>query len=254
VRRVGGVAAVVGLLVAGCGNAGHSGPGSLRGSITVAAASSLTDAFTKIAAGFRERHPGAKVALDLDASSALALRIRHGAPADVFASADEVSMRRLVDEDLVRGTPTVFARNRLEIVVKKGNPSHVRTLADLARVGTVSLCVETAPCGTLAAEALRMAGVTIPEGRTTRAPNARAALTAVAPGDADAGIVYATDVLAARGSASGVPIPDAQNVLAVYPVASLKGSKHPALAKEFADYVSSPDAERTLRRLGFVAP
>jgi molybdate transport system substrate-binding protein len=243
------------LLASACGgNPASSGSSKIEGNIKVSAASSLTEAFTKIAADFRKQHPRAKVAFDFDASSALALRIQNGAPADAFASADQANMQKLVGDALVRGVPVVFARNRLEIVVRKGNPEHVRSLADLARLGTVSLCLEAAPCGRLATEALRKAGVAIPESRITRGENAKATITAVSPGDADAGIVYATDVKAAGSVVTGVTIPDPVNVIATYPIAVLKSSGNVAVAQAFAAYVTSPAGRRILSAFGFLAP
>ena len=134
----------------------------LSGTITVSAAASLTEAFTKMGADFEKANPGTTVTFNFAASSALVTQIQGGAPADVFASADGANMQKLVSGGQVTAEPTVFAANELTIVVKPGNPKQVKSLADLANLGTISLCADTVPCGKYAAQALTQAGVTIP--------------------------------------------------------------------------------------------
>ena len=259
------VALVVTLLVACGGSSSGSatatnpssgstpGTGMASGTLTVSAAASLTDPFKKIADAFRKANPGVTdVKLSFDSSSTLAKQILDGAPADVFASADEVNMTKLTDAHLVAGTPQVFARNRLAIVVKKGNPKGVRTLTDLATVDTVSLCGREVPCGKYADQVLQQAGVTIPTERITRGQNVKATLGAVADGDADAGIVYATDVTGERVEA--VAIPDAQNAIATYPIAVVSAAGNPAAAQAFTAFVLGPEAQTILRQAGFLPP
>ncbi len=147
------------------------------------------------------------MSLNFDSSSTLATQILEGAPADVFASADEESTARLTDENLIAGEPQVFARNELVIVTKPGNPEGISGLADLADAGVISLCGEQAPCGRYAAEALSNAGVRIDEASITRGQNVGATLTAVAEGDAVAGIVYVTDARSAGDAVEAVEIP-----------------------------------------------
>ena len=134
---------------------------AITGSITVSAASSLTGAFTTIGARFERANPGATVAFNFGSSGVLATQIQHGAPVDTFASADTTTMDTLKTAGLVAGTPQVFARNRLVIVTKSGNPKGVKALSDIATVGTVALCATTAPCGKYAAQVLANAGVSI---------------------------------------------------------------------------------------------
>lgn len=222
------------------------------GEITVSAASSLTEAFTTIGKQFEKKNKGTHVTFNFDASSALVLQIQGGAPVDVFASADEANMDKLVTSRQVTAKPADFAENKLEIAVKPGNPQKVRTLADLANVGIVSLCVPEVPCGKYADAALAAAGVTIPPDKITRGTNAKVTLTAVAPGDADAAIVYVTDVKAAGSSVTGVRIPNSQNQIAIYPIAPLANAANPTTAKAFAKYVASPAGQRILRKYGFL--
>ncbi|MEX2255049.1 MAG: molybdate ABC transporter substrate-binding protein [Acidimicrobiia bacterium] len=222
------------------------------GAITVAAASSLTGAFTEIGTRFEKKHRGTDVTFSFDASSALVLQVQSGAPVDVLASADEANMVQLVDGRQVTTKPVVFAQNELEIAVKPGNPEKVKTLADLAGIGVVALCAREVPCGKYADTALGDAGVDIPVDRVTRGQNATATLTAVSTGDADAAIGYVTDVEAAGSSVKGVKIPRSQNQLATYPIALLADAANPATAKAFAGYVVSPAGQKILAKYGFL--
>ena len=238
------------MIAAGAAACGGSGDGAPRGTITVAAASSLTEAFTEIGKDFEATHRGASVEFNFDASSALARQIDNGAPADVFASADEASMAKIVSG----GEPEFFASNRLEIATKPGNPNGIRGLDDLADTGTVALCAAEVPCGRLAADVLATAGVVIPENHITRAEKVKAVVTAVAEGDAEAGIAYVTDVIAAGDRLSGVEIPADQNSTAAYPIATLRGAQNATLAGAFVAYVLSDAGQTTLRSYGFGAP
>lgn len=227
--------------------------GMASGTLTVSAAASLTTPFKEIGEAFRRANPGVTdVRFSFDSSSTLAKQIQDGAPTDTFASADEANMKKLTDAELVAGTPQVFARNRLAIVVKKGNPKSVKTLADLATVGTVSLCGSDVPCGKYADQVLQQAGVSIPTERVTRGQNVKATLGAVADGDADAGVVYVTDVTGDEVEA--VAVPDAQNAIATYPIAVLSASSNPAASQAFVAFVLGPEAQAILRRAGFLPP
>lgn len=258
-KRVRWAAGLVVLGVAALGGTGMAA-GSARtgakpsGSITVSAAASLTDAFTKLGVEFEKQNPKTSVTFNFGSSSALVTQIQGGAPADVFASADLTNMDKLVSTGKVSTTPTAFARNNLQIAVKPGNPKNVASLASLKDVGVVSLCGATVPCGVYAANVLARAGVQIPEGNVTRAADAKATIGAVAQGDANAAIVYATDVKAAGSSVKGVVIPDDENTIAVYPIAPLAGSANPKVAKAFVEYVASPKGQKTLAKYGFLAP
>jgi molybdate transport system substrate-binding protein len=228
--------------------------GALEGTITVSAATSLTDAFTRIGDDFTADNPDAEVTFNFDSSSTLSAQILEGAPADAYAPADESNMAELTAEDLVAGAPAVFARNELVIITKPGNPEGITELADLADVGVVSLCGEDVPCGRYAAEALEAAGVEIPESDVTRGQNVGATLTAVAEGDAVAGIVYVTDALGAGDAVGTVPIPAEANVVAVYPIGVLAASEEADVAEAFMAHVLGADGQAVLEELGFLPP
>jgi len=224
------------------------------GAITVSAATSLTGAFTQIAEAFQEANPDAKVTFNFGSSSTLEAQIEQGAPADGFAPADEANMQKLQDKDLVSGTPEVFARNRLIIVTKPGNPMNVQSLADLANAGTIALCGVDVPCGKYAAEALQNAAVTIPESSITRGVDVAATLGSVTNGDANAAIVYVTDAKSAVSDVATVEIPTEQNVIATYPIAGLKASGEQDTVQAFIEFVLSAEGQSTLRSFGFLPP
>jgi len=228
--------------------------GHVGGTITVSAATSLKAAFTEIAEEFEAAHHGVEVTLNFDASSALATQIIEGAPADVFASADEANMTKLADAKLLAGTPETFARNELVIVTKPGNPAKIKTLGDLAGAGVISLCGQEVPCGKYAKQALDNAAVTIDESKVTRGQNVGATLTAVTEGDAVAGIVYATDAASAGASVETVTIPSSSNVIASYPIGVLAKSAHADTAEAFKDFVLGEEGQSVLVHLGFKSP
>jgi molybdate transport system substrate-binding protein len=248
-------------VLAGCGADGtddgrapgnSSGP-SLRGTITVFAAASLTDAFQRLGNDFEAVHPGVSVRFSFGGSSALREQILSGAPADVFASANESNMQAVVDAGAVAGRATPFVTNQLQIAVPGDNPGRVTGLADFARPDLlIGLCAEEVPCGEFGREALSKAGVE-PSVDTNEA-DVRSLLTKIEAGELDAGIVYRTDVLAAGDKLRGIEIPAEQNVVAVYPVASLSASKDPAAASAFVSYLLSPKGQATLKSFGFGPP
>lgn len=253
-RRRAIVSLVVAVLCGACGNSAPASPSpsAVSGAITVFAASSLTAAYTAIGKDFQKLHPGTMVKLSFGGSSTLVTQIQQGAIGDVFASADQPNMQKAVDAGLVAGSPSTFARNRLEIVVAVGNPKHIAGLSDLAQSGlVVVLCAAAVPCGRYATQALQKAGVTVkPASLET---DVKAVVSKVALGEADAGIVYVTDVKAGGATVQGVQIPSAQNVVAEYPVAVLKDSQNAPLAKAFISYLLG-DGQKTLARHGFTSP
>jgi molybdate transport system substrate-binding protein len=224
----------------------------LDGSISIFAASSLTEAFTALAEEFEDDHPNVSIVdnLNFAASSDLVGQITEGAPADVFASADESNMQKIVDAGAAAGAPVVFAHNRLEIAVEPGNPLGIESLADLANPDVkVVLCAETVPCGKFADEALQAAGVTVSP--VSREANVKDTLGKV--GEADAAIVYVTDV-ASSGEVDGVEIPDDENVIATLPIVTLKEASNSELADAWVEYVTSPEAQQILtEQFGFLA-
>ncbi len=236
------------------GSSDTTTPAAATGTATVSAAASLTEAFTEIGADYESTHPDTTITFSFDSSSTLATQILEGAPADLFASADTTNMTKLTDADEVAGEPQVFARNRLVIVTKPGNPAGITSLADLADAGVISLCGEEVPCGRFAAQALEKAGVTIAESSVTRGQNVKTTLTAVTEGDAVAGIVYVTDAATAGDAVDTVEIPDDVNVIAVYPIGVLVDARNPDLAADFLAYVLSPEGQAVLGSYGFLPP
>jgi molybdate transport system substrate-binding protein len=249
-------------LVAACGGGDTGGPrpaagpaGSdgasppLAGTLTVLAAASLAESFGELGRRFEVEHPGLAVSFNFAASSSLARQVVEGAPGDVLATADEVSMRVAVEAGGV-GPATVFARNRMEIVTRAGNPAGIADLADLARSGlVVVLCASEVPCGRAALQALSRAGVTVRAASSEE--NVKAVLAKVTLGEADAGIVYVTDIVAAGTKATGVPIPDVHNVDVAYPLAISSTPAHPAAARAWVDFVLAPRGQEVLARFGF---
>lgn len=223
------------------------------GEITVFAASSLTESFDAIAKQFEKRYPGVSVKFNYDASSNLATQINQGAPADVFASADQDNLQKTIDSGAVTPPPVAFAKNRLEIAVEKGNPKKIKGLADLQKSGlVVVLCADQVPCGKYAAQSLGKAGVSVSP--ASKEENAKATLSKVSIGEADASIVYVTDVKASKGTTSGVKIADKVNVVATYPMGVVKDSQNATAAKAWVQFVNSKEGQKTLRKFGFLPP
>lgn len=243
---------VMAALCSSCGTSAPAGSPALSGTITVFAASSLNEGYTAIGKEFQKSHPGTMVTFAFGGSSMLVSQIQQGAIGDVYASADQPNMQKLIDARLTAESPIVFARNNLEIVVGKGNPKHITSLSDLGRSGlVVVLCAPAVPCGRYAAQALQKAGVSVRP--ASQEADVKAVLSKVALGEADAGIVYITDVKAAGTAVEGVAIPAAVNVVAEYPIVILKDSQNRALARAFISYVLT-DGRRILAGYGFTNP
>jgi molybdate transport system substrate-binding protein len=222
------------------------------GNVTVFAAASLTSAFQAVAGAFEKSHAGVKIQLSFAGSPTLVQQIQEGAPADVFAAADEANMHKLVESGAVAGAPAVFARNVLQIVVAPHNPKHIMGLADLAKPGLViALCGPSVPCGHYATEAFTKAGAVVPA--ASQEPDVKAVMTKVVLGEADAGVVYATDIRAAGDKVEGVSIPESSNVVARYPIVALKSASNAAGGAEFVAFVLSPEGQRIIATFGFLA-
>lgn len=242
---------LVGCTCGGAGPATSSVP--LAGSITVFAGSSLTDAFKKAGDQVKLTTPGTDFLFNFGSSSTLATQIINGAPADLFASADDTNMQKVVDAKLNESTPAVFLSNRLQIAVAAGNPKQITGLADLAKPGLiVVLAAPTVPAGKYALEALQKAGVAVRP--ASQEVDVRAVLNKVTLGEADAGIVYVTDVKSAGAKVTGVDIPEQHQVIARYPIAVVKETKNPRLAKAYVDYLLSDDGQKLLAEFGFSKP
>lgn len=251
------MAAAAALGLAGCGGVGGISSSSttdpVRGELTVLAGASLTAAYSRIGQDFTKTHPSAKVTFSFGGSSTLVTQILQGAPADIFASADQPNMQKLVEGGLADGKPTVFTQNKLQIVVRAGNPKKITGLADLARPDlVVDLCAPAVPCGNYATQAFARANVKVTP--KSQEQDVKAVVTKVSLGEADAGIVYTTDVKAGGTTVEGIDIPLDQNVIATYPIVRVKGTKNPTTANAFIDWVVSAKGQGVLTQFGFTSP
>ncbi|HVE62960.1 MAG TPA: molybdate ABC transporter substrate-binding protein [Mycobacteriales bacterium] len=217
--------------------------------ITVFAAASLTEAFSRIGADFEEAHPGSSVVFSFAASSTLAQQILAGAPADVFAAASPVPMTTLTRAGRATA-PTVFVRNRLQIAVPPGNHAQVRGLSDFTRPSLkIALCAPQVPCGAATEKAFNAAGL-VPEPDTLE-QDVKAVLAKVTLGEVDAALVYRTDVLAAAGVVDGIAFPEADKAVNDYFLATTAEAPNAAGGSAFVDYVLSARGQRVLDDAGF---
>ena len=235
---------IVASLLAGCGG------GSQTSTLYVYAAASLTDAFKAVSGGYQKQHPDIDVKLNFAGTPTLVTQIEQGAQADVLASADTANMDRLKADGFTSGDVKVFAHNQLEIVVAPGNPKGIKALGDLAKPGVIYISeAATVPAGKYSQQALQKAGVTVrPRSLET---DVKSVISKIELGEADAGIVYTTDVKAAGAKVQGVEIPDADNVVATYPIVAVKGARNATAAGTFIAYVLSAEGQSTLASFGF---
>ena len=250
-----GLAAVA---AAGCSSSSSSSTPSTSssapatGTITVFAASSLTEAFTKIAQQFEAAHKGDTVKFSFGPSSGLEAQITSGAPADVFASASTKTMQDVVSAGDA-SNPQNFAKNIMEVAVPPNNPAKVTSVNDLAKKSVkVALCQPQVPCGEVAAEVFKNVGITVKP--VTQQPDVKSVLTQVETNNVDAGMVYVTDVMAAGSKVKGVTIPASDNASTLYPIATISNSKNKSIAQAFVNYVLSPAGQQVLTAAGFEKP
>ena len=249
---------------AGCGGeAGGAAAGDEEqgGTLTVLAASSLTDSFGELARTFEERNPGVEVRQSFESSSTLLTQIQQGAPADVFASAAEEEMDTAVEDGLVAGEPEVFVRNREVVMVPEDNPADIRSMQDLAKPGIkLVLAEEGVPAADYAVEILGRADAEYGSGFkravlsnvVSREADVRASVSRVALGDADATFGYASDYTPdIRDQVRVIRIPENLNIIATYPIAALKDAESPGLAREWVDLVVSEEGQRVLEKWSF---
>jgi molybdate transport system substrate-binding protein len=248
---------VAAVLLAACGASGGNSSTSpsatpLSRTVAVFAAASLTDAFNALGTSFQGANSGVTMKFNFAGTPTLVTQIEQGAPADVFASADTTNMDKLTADGFTMGTSQVFARNKLEIVVAPGNPKGITGLADLAKPGVIYITeAPTVPAGKYALQALKLAGVTVtPKSLET---DVKSVVGKIELGEADAGIVYTTDVTAAGNKVQGVPIPDADNVIATYPIVPVKATTNAAAANAFIAYVVSATGQAKLQSFGFLS-
>ncbi|MCW2752596.1 MAG: molybdate-binding protein [Marmoricola sp.] len=246
------VAAIAAALLAGCGSSTKA-PTAKPVTLTVFAASSLTGTFTDLGKKFEATHPGVTVSFDFGGSSDLVAQIQQGAPADVFASADESNMAKLASDHLQGETPRDFASNTLEIVTPPNNPAHISSFADLGHPGiNLVICAPEVPCGAAAKKVAAAADVTLKP--VSEEQSVKDVLAKVTSGDAMAGLVYATDVKAAGAAVHGVVFPQASSAVNTYPIVTITGSKNGALAREFMTLVLGATGQTVLAHAGFARP
>ena len=249
-----GLAAVA---LAGCSSSSSGGAASTASpasssastaSITVFAAASLTGTFTQIGKQFEAAHPGDKVTFSFGPSSGLATQITNGAPADVFASAAPANMEQVVTAGDA-SNPQDFAKNIMEVAVPPSNPANVKSVNNLAKKSVkVALCQPQVPCGVVAAEVFKNAGITVKP--VTLEADVKSVLAQVELNEVDAGMVYVTDVQAAGPKVKGVKIPADDNASTLYPIATISKSSHLSVAQAFVAYVLSPAGEQVSPRRG----
>jgi molybdate transport system substrate-binding protein len=257
---------VVGLTSCGGGTGADAGDegggrGEEQSTLTVFAASSLTDAFGELAKTFEERNPGVDVRQSFESSSTLLTQIQQGARADVFATAADEEMDAAVDDGLVAREPEVFARNREVILVPQANPANIRGMEDLAKPGVkLVLAKEGVPAADCALDILRKANPVygadfkqdVLSNVVSRESDVRASVSRVALGDADATFGYASDYTPdIRDQIRVIQIPEDINIIATYPMATLKGAQSPELARRWENLVLSDDGQRGLEKWGF---
>ncbi|QIM18868.1 molybdate ABC transporter substrate-binding protein [Leucobacter coleopterorum] len=249
----------VSLLLTGCASPANTAEGDeLQGELSVFAAASLQPAFESLGESFTTKHPGVTFSFSFDGSSVLATQILSGAPADVFASADEANMKRVEEPGLNVGTPSLFATSELVIAVAPGNPLDIRSLASLANPTakgtdpTVVICAAEVPCGAASRKLLDRDGVMLTP--ASEEQNVTAVLTRVREGEADAGLVYASDVLRSKGEVEGIPIKDAADAAGSYLAVPLQDSRLPKEATAFVEFLNTEEARTLLTKLGFRTP
>jgi molybdate transport system substrate-binding protein len=246
-------AAALALLLAGCGGASADAPSSTgpeARTLTALAAASLTETFDALETRFEADHPGVDVVLSYAGSSDLAQQVVNGAPADVFAAASDATMQAVTDAGLAAGPPTVFATNVLQIATAPGNPRGIASFADLARPDLkVVVCAPQVPCGAAVERIEKSTGVML--GPVSEEADVKSTLGKVTSGDADAGLVYVTDVSAAGASVQGVTFPEAAAATTNYPIAVLRDAPQPELARQFTDLVTGDVGRQELQAAGF---
>lgn len=238
-------------VISGCGSSEQ--PTAQNTKITVFAAASLKQTFTDIGEQFKTENPGASVEFSFAGSSDLVTQLTQGAQADVFASADTKNMDKATQAGLLTGDPVNFASNTLTIAVSPGNPKKIASFKDLAQQGlNVVVCAPQVPCGSAAQKVEQAAGVTL--NPVSEESSVSDVLNKVTTGQADAGLVYVTDARGAGDKVAEVPFPEAAGAVNTYPIAVLKDSKNPDLARKFVDLVTGESGQRVLSAAGFAKP
>ncbi|MFG2634656.1 molybdate ABC transporter substrate-binding protein [Streptomyces sp. NPDC048362] len=230
-----------------------SSSGKVSGEVTVFAAASLKESFTTLGKEFEKAHPGTKVTFNFGGSDTLAAGITGGAPADVFAAASPKTMKIVTDKGDATGAQHTFARNQLEIATLPGNPDKLSSLKDLTRPGLkVVLCDKSVPCGAAAQKALDAANLKLTPASYEQ--DVKGALNKVVLKEADAAVVYKTDIKAAGGKVDGVQFPESAKAVNDYPITLLKDARNTQAARAFLTLVESPEGQKVLNQAGFLKP
>jgi molybdate transport system substrate-binding protein len=263
---VAALVALLGLALTACGGSG-SGSGSNPGSgssgpsssaqappraLTVSAAASLTEVYQSLGRRFQAANPGVTVTFNFGGSDQLAQQVVQGAPADVLATASPTTMQTAVAAGKIQGDPLIYATNKLQIAVAPNNPKQITSLPDLGKPGVTSVvCAPAVPCGAAAAAAEKAAKVTLKP--VSEEQDVKGVLTRVETGNADAGLVYVTDVKSAGGKVAGVDFPQAsaKGVTQSYPIGVVTGSADPQLAQSWVSFVTGADGKAELTQAGF---
>ncbi len=249
------------LCLVGCSADNSASATATPQEITVFAASSLTDAFNEIAEAFEAENPGAQVLYNFGSSSQLAAQLSEGVVADVFASANSAQMQVAVDAERIEaGTEEMFVSNKLTIAVPVDNPAGIQSLEDLGEPGVqLILAVKGVPVRDYTDQIVAEMPAEFQEqffaNLVSEEDNVRQVAAKIALGEADAGIVYTSDItpdIAAQ--VQQIVIPESQNVIATYPIAPLVDAPHPELAQRFVEFVLSPEGQEILSRWGFGSP
>jgi molybdate transport system substrate-binding protein len=227
------------------------GGGEDHTTITVLAASSLTGTFTELGRKFEAEHPGVTVKFAFDSSATLAQQATQGAPADVLATADTDTMGTA--KSAQAETPKVFATNVMVLVTPANNPAGIQKFSDLDKSSVkYVICVPTAPCGKVGQALLDQDHITGTP--VSQEVDVKSVLAKVTEGEADAGIVYTSDAVAAGSDVSTVPIPGSAQQVTTYPIVRLDQSKHSNLAQDFVDLVTGTTGQQVLHQAGFGGP
>jgi molybdate transport system substrate-binding protein len=255
------------MLLAACGSTSSSSSGSATPTpapvkITVFAAASLTEAFGEMKTQYDAAHPNVTITFNFAGSNTLAQQIVNGAPADVFASADTQNMQKVVTPGLVN-TPQTFARNKVVVIVPANNPANINTLHDLAKSGVkIAVADVSVPVGNYTLEVLNKMGQSSAYGPAyesavkanfvTHETSVKSVLQKVQLGEVDAGYVYVSDAFSAGDKVKSIAIPDEFNVVADYPIATVKASSNQSAADSFIQYVLSSDGQAILAKFHFI--
>ncbi|MFT4009830.1 MAG: molybdate ABC transporter substrate-binding protein [Nocardioidaceae bacterium] len=252
-KRILALAVAASLAAAGMSACSADDPESGDTTLVVFAAASLTNTFTQIGKKFEDEHDGVTVTFSFGGSSDLVAQIQQGAGADVFASADTANMDKATGDDLVAGEPVDFATNTLEIATPPDNPAGIASFQDLAKPGLkLVVCAPEVPCGAAATKVADSAQITLEP--VSEEQSVTDVLGKVESGEADAGLVYVTDVLGAGDQVQGIPFPESDAAVNTYPIAALADSDHAELAEQFVEFVTGSTGQAMLKAAGFGTP